>query len=232
MLKQALSQGGGIPEVAGTLMARDKKGVNTFDMEEGKYAICFEPRSPDGHARVVGDIAPTLNTMGGGQREPCVTYSTPAIGHIVESDVSSCLTKNSGAGGETQNAAFVVQPTYSIRDDVTPKFYDEMTGTLGARDFKGPQCVATQYAVRRLTPIECERLMGFPDNYTNIPWSAAKEAIRKGISYEAILALRGMTLRGPNIEDCPDGPRYKALGNSWAVPVVRWIAERIDNAVN
>jgi DNA (cytosine-5)-methyltransferase 1 len=56
-------------------------------------------------------------------------------------------------------------------------------------------------AVRRLTPTECERLQGFPDGYTNIPW-------RKAI-------------------DSPDGPRYKALGNSMAVPVMRWIGERI-----
>ena len=60
--------------------------------------------------------------------------------------------------------------------------------------------VATQMAVRRLTPIECERLQGFPDNFTNIK---------------------------PN---CPDGPRYKALGNSMAVPVMRWIGERIQLA--
>jgi DNA (cytosine-5)-methyltransferase 1 len=53
-------------------------------------------------------------------------------------------------------------------------------------------------AVRRLTPVECERLQGFPDNYTNIK---AK---------------------------CPDGPRYKAMGNSMAVPVMRWIGERIN----
>jgi DNA (cytosine-5)-methyltransferase 1 len=52
-------------------------------------------------------------------------------------------------------------------------------------------------AVRRLTPVECERLQGFPDNYTNIPKAA-------------------------------DGNRYKALGNSMAVPVMRWIGERIN----
>jgi len=56
-------------------------------------------------------------------------------------------------------------------------------------------------AVRRLTPEECERLQGFPDGYTNIP--------RKGKP------------------ESPDGPRYKALGNSMAVPVMRWIGERI-----
>ena len=58
--------------------------------------------------------------------------------------------------------------------------------------------------VRRLTPLEGERLQGFPDNYTKIPW------------------------RNKPIEDCPDGPRYKAIGNSMAVPVMKWIGQRID----
>lgn len=62
--------------------------------------------------------------------------------------------------------------------------------------------------VRRLTPVECERLQGFPDNYTAIP------------------------LRKKPASECPDGPRYKALGNSWAVPVVRWIGRRIANHIN
>ncbi|WP_434706875.1 DNA cytosine methyltransferase [Pseudomonas sp. D4-18] len=57
--------------------------------------------------------------------------------------------------------------------------------------------------VRRLTPRECERLQGAPDDYTLIPW------------------------RGKPVEECPDGPRYKAIGNSKAVPVVRWIGQRI-----
>ena len=58
-------------------------------------------------------------------------------------------------------------------------------------------------AVRRLTPVECERLQGFPDHYTAIPW------------------------RGKPAAECPDGPRYRALGNSMAVPCMRWIGERI-----
>ncbi|WP_207488890.1 DNA cytosine methyltransferase [Brucella pituitosa] len=59
----------------------------------------------------------------------------------------------------------------------------------------------SNWAVRRLTPTECERLQGFPDGYTNIPWR--------------------------NKTNSPDGPRYKALGNSWAVPKFKWIGERI-----
>lgn len=58
--------------------------------------------------------------------------------------------------------------------------------------------------VRRLTPVECERLQGFHDGYSAIPW------------------------RNKPASECPDGPRYKALGNSFAVPVVRWIGERIQ----
>jgi DNA (cytosine-5)-methyltransferase 1 len=61
--------------------------------------------------------------------------------------------------------------------------------------------VQQNMAVRRLTPVECERLQGFPDNYTEIPWRGKAET--------------------------PDGPRYKALGNSMAVPVMRWIGQRI-----
>ena len=64
--------------------------------------------------------------------------------------------------------------------------------------------VAHDMKVRRLTPKECERLQGFPDNYTRIPY------------------------RNKEASDCPDGPRYKAMGNSMAVPVMRWIGERIN----
>jgi len=62
--------------------------------------------------------------------------------------------------------------------------------------------------VRRLTPVECERLMGFSDDYTAIPW------------------------RKKPADQCPDGPRYKALGNSWAIPCVSWIGERIARQIN
>lgn len=65
-----------------------------------------------------------------------------------------------------------------------------------------PPAIASRGAVRRLTPIECERLQGFPDGYTDVP------------------------PRGKN--HTPDGPRYKALGNSMAVNVMRWIGTRIQ----
>lgn len=65
---------------------------------------------------------------------------------------------------------------------------------------------ANPMLVRRLTPLECERLQGFPDGHTLIGW------------------------KGKPAEECPDGPRYKAIGNSMAVPVMRWIGKRIAAA--
>jgi DNA (cytosine-5)-methyltransferase 1 len=68
--------------------------------------------------------------------------------------------------------------------------------------------VGTTMQVRRLTPVECERLQGFPDDHTAIPW------------------------RGRPASECPDGPRYRALGNSMAVPVMSWIGLRISAIEN
>ena len=102
----------------------------------------------------------------------------------------------------------------------------QLVGALCARDFKGfgsqyvsegkvvvdsrannngneSESVQNPMLVRRLTPLECERLQGFPDGHTLIAW------------------------KGKPAEECPDGPRYKAIGNSMAVPVMRWIGKRI-----
>jgi len=72
-------------------------------------------------------------------------------------------------------------------------------------DFIQPSISTT---VRRMTPRECERLQGFPDDYTQISW------------------------RGKEAEECPNGHRYKAMGNSMAVPVMKWIGERIQEVEN
>jgi DNA (cytosine-5)-methyltransferase 1 len=79
----------------------------------------------------------------------------------------------------------------------------EVSGTLDTtRPGRGGGQAVLTSAVRRLTPTECERLQGFPDCYTDIPWRGKPTS--------------------------PDGPRYKALGNSWAVPKFAWLGERIQ----
>ncbi|EAY4506074.1 Dam family site-specific DNA-(adenine-N6)-methyltransferase, partial [Salmonella enterica subsp. enterica serovar Kisarawe] len=93
--------------------------------------------------------------------------------------------------------------TVEVRNDGTA---NALLTPDGGRAGMGVGAVGWGMQVRRLTPVECERLQGFPDNHTLIPW------------------------RGKDAADCPDGPRYKAIGNSMAVPVMRWIGERIAAA--
>jgi DNA (cytosine-5)-methyltransferase 1 len=95
---------------------------------------------------------------------------------IIELPEVMCTLRSSGAGFDRPGNASTEHETYIPAPDQTG-------------------------SVRRLTPRECERLQGFPDDYTAIPW------------------------RG---KEAPDGPRYKALGNSMAVPVMRWIGKRIQ----
>lgn len=94
--------------------------------------------------------------------------------------------------------------TIEVRNDGTA---NALLTPNGGRAGMGVGAIGWGMQVRRLTPIECERLQGFPDNHTLIGW------------------------RGKDATECPDGPRYKAIGNSMAVPVMRWIGERIAAAL-
>lgn len=166
------------------------------------------------------------------------TWSAPAIGYLKDDDLAGTITANSGEPGETQTPALVGQNVFVHHSqDSRMVEAEEVAGTLNTNDsgrfghaVVGFNCmqdttehiemvptistgnqegisnnaVATGLIVRRLTPLECERLQGFPDGYTMIPW------------------------KGKPPENCPDGPRYRALGNSMAVPVMRWIGEGID----
>ncbi len=100
------------------------------------------------------------------------------------------------------------EPGIAKREGASHRFSDEVTSTL--RSDKGdnlPVVATVEYIVRRLTPLECERMQGLPDGYTRIPY------------------------RGKSADECPDSPRYKALGNGWAVNCARWICQRIQKYV-
>jgi DNA (cytosine-5)-methyltransferase 1 len=116
-------------------------------------------------------------------------------------ETCSTVTSKWGTGGG--NVPVTTQPM-AFTTEQTPKYNHDQALTLTKQSPTGggqPQCVMQSMAVRRLTPVECERLQGFPDNYTDIK--------SKG-------------------KPTPDGPRYKALGNSMAVPVMAWIGQRIQ----
>lgn len=106
-----------------------------------------------------------------------------------------------------RRALFNNAPAICMADAAANAAIDrDLAGTLKANNNNNnnPPIVSSSCSVRRLTPRECERLQGFPDDWTLIPY------------------------RGKPAEECPDTPRYKALGNSMAVNVMRWLGVRID----
>jgi DNA (cytosine-5)-methyltransferase 1 len=157
--------------------------------------ILFEARSPDGCLRIHGDIVPTLTTAQGGGITPCVAHAFKVRG--------GCAGGGKGYLGQDEKAFTLStmqdqQIAVAFTTEQTPKFNYEQALTLTQSEHKHNQCVLNAMTVRRLTEIECERLQGFPDNYTNIK------------------------------ENCSSSARYKALGNSMAVPVMKWIGKRIQ----
>jgi len=157
-------------------------------------------------------VCPTLRAGGnrtGGDRPPGTDVDTADSLIVQPYPIANTLTARMHKGINStvdEGQTPVVQPI--ALQDITPRekaqngrgWNDD--GTAYTVDTHATQGIATTMQVRRLTPRECERLQGFPENYTAIPW-------------------RGKA-------DTPDGPRYKALGNSMAVPVMAWIGKRIQ----
>jgi DNA (cytosine-5)-methyltransferase 1 len=112
------------------------------------------------------------------------------------------------ARAEVQAVAFAENSRAELRLEGGDGSRCGALSTGGGKPGQGVPMVATTARVRRITPLEAERLMGFPDNYTAIPW------------------------RKKPASECPDCPRYKALGNSMAVPCMRWIGQRIQSTIN
>jgi DNA (cytosine-5)-methyltransferase 1 len=193
--------GRGTPLVATTLRGRDlSRGVDSdctdtlvahaFDARQSdviQYGDKTGPLDTDGHTIGVmafsvkdhgadaGPLSPTLRAGG--------FDKSHANGGVMPAVVVGAFTDN-GAKARSIGHAYEQAPTLGAESGSNSRAVKVHVGT----------------AVRRLTPRECERLQGFPDDYTLVPW-------RKGMA--------------------PDGPRYKALGNSMAVPVMAWIGRRI-----
>ncbi len=153
-------------------------------------------------------IAGTMKSCasGGGQSNSAdhaaAGYMIPVAVQSSQSGVrvhETHATLDANNGSRRHNGVVVpVAFAQNTRDEVREM---PVIGALAAQPgMKQTSYVRTAMQVRRLTPRECERLQGFPDDYTLIPWRGKPAA---------------------------DGPRYKALGNSMAVPVMRWIGERI-----
>lgn len=142
------------------------------------------------------------------KRKVTTAYAESSFGTFRQTDDQAGTLKASGGviGGGAETLIIDI----SHRSDVIREC-GETSPTLTARMGTGGNnvpCIQEEAAVRRLTPVECERLQGFPDDWTKISY------------------------RGKDEDECPDSPRYKAIGNSWAVPVVRWLGERIQKELD
>lgn len=153
----------------------------------------------------IGDPGDPMHTLGTGDRH-AVAYgfsagnTSDSYGIGLEEEVAPPLRSAESGTNQVPTVAFQESNQNGVAE------YDT-AGSLRA-DAPGHQpcgsLLRNGMAVRRLMPIECERLMGMEDNYTQIPW------------------------KGKPKEECPDGPRYRAIGNSWAVTWMVWLAERIN----
>ena len=165
----------------------------------------------DGTATVASysDLAQCLRarTPGNIDNSSTTVVQQPIAFHPTQDPISSedgtahCM----GTGSSQGNATVAVTYTTKLHNtgsNNAGKLSEERTTCLDANS--PPPALLTAMQVRRLTPEECEALQGFPRSFTQIPW------------------------RKKPADQCPDGPRYKALGNSWAVPVAAWIGQRIE----
>ena len=185
-----------------------------------------EPQVYENHpndSRITGplDVAPTVvSRFGtGGGNVPLVNNEPVAFqpGNLMrkagaDPSTETFPTLKCDAGDQMPHIAYPVAAAFKSGQGAASRSigWDEnVSPTLPANagGNTAPAVIGTMtaMAVRRLTPVECERLQGFPDNWSRISWKGKPE------------------------EQCPDGPRYKACGNSMAVPVMRWIGERIAN---
>lgn len=196
-----------VAECAGTMKAMKESGgwSNSVDHAAAGFMVAHSLRaegfdaSEDGTGRGTPIIPiPLTLAIRGRDGQPDIEWRQDGTANAI-------LTPNGGRAGVGVGAIAHAIQAGALREnpDSGPDgvgIQADVAYTVEAR--AEVQAVQTAWAVRRLMPIECERLQGFPDNFTNVPWRGKDHA--------------------------PDGPRYKALGNSMAVNAMRWIGQRID----
>lgn len=117
-------------------------------------------------------------------------------------DKSPQINAKAGTGGG--NLPLVLSVHQNASGDIQTSENGFTVGTTGNASGRNTGKIMENNSIRRLTPGECSKLQGFPSEHTAIPY------------------------KGKAVEQCPDGPRYKAIGNSWAVPCAAWIGKRMQ----
>lgn len=206
---------------------------------------------------VTGDIAHTLNTAnngkgcsedGTGRGVPTIAFSSKDYGADATEDVAPTL-RAGGHADSHANAGVPPAVTVALRGregGATAEVGGEVAAALRASTGGGDKPhVLSSMAVRRLVPEECELLQGFSPRHTLIPVKIKRKldadelARLRSLSHEQMAEMFGVdpeTFAGCTDEElqrlAADGPRYKAIGNSMAVPVMRWIGRRIVRHLN
>jgi DNA (cytosine-5)-methyltransferase 1 len=183
-------------EVSPTVAAKWGTGGGNVPLVQN---VAFGWQNSASQSMSVDTISPTLDKS----KTPAVAVGVDVYNHSETGQLAATFGRNSG-GTNTAGPKVMVQqpiPEYYAHQYCQDRVYST-EGITPALNCSQAHKFRFDMAVRRLTPVECERLQGFPDNYTNIK------------------------------DKCPDGPRYKAMGNSMAVPVMRWIGERINKVNN
>lgn len=199
-------------ETQKAVAALTARGVGTCGADDNQaqagHLIAFGGGNTAGHI----DVATACTAHGIRLDFDTETF---AVHGTLDQDTNRELAHTLGRNNGQENAIVTEPFTLAIRgrsEGSTVEVRNDGTANAlltpnGGRAGMGVGAIGWGMQVRRLTPNECERLQGFPDNHTLIGW------------------------RGKDAAECPDGPRYKAIGNSMAVPVMRWIGERIAAAL-
>ena len=214
------------PDVVGALCASDAKQIGNQYVSQGKVII--ETRNATGNAQAT--------------RRQCASdegdADARAEGHAGDNTTDGDARQAAGdaivmASGQAHAERCVgMAPTLAARQYKDPPvlFVPSQGGYDDADDGAGD---GTSYVVRRLMPVETERLQGFPDGWTDLTGEDADAIATRLLNgpfsgYDAKTSARLSRNVRRWCADCPDGKRYKATGNSMAVPVIRWIGERIE----
>lgn len=167
----------------------------------GVGAVAFDPTQiTSAENRSNPQLGDPCHTLAKGQHAPAIAFSCKDHGADA-GDISPTM-RAMGHDGSHANAGGQVAVAFQTSGNCGAWETGDVTGAIDTMTDPNRPVIQTHWAVRRLTPKECERLQGAPDDWTNIAY------------------------RGRNT--IADGPRYKMIGNSWAVPCVRYIGERIE----
>ncbi|MGX5108003.1 DNA cytosine methyltransferase [Enterobacter cloacae] len=169
------------------------------------------------------------------QENALIAFSSKDSGHDASTELSPTV-RSGNSLLSNQNAGSPPAIAYSFKSGQGAKahgigYATEQAPTLTSANSGSNQAPAIMQnmAVRRLTPVECERLQGFPDNHTLIPTQKRKQLTAE--EYVYLRHHRPELTAEQAYRLAADGPRYKAIGNSMAVPVMRWIGTRIQEAL-